>query len=157
MQIPATVITKVSGSLVSDDGQQMALKLLQPDGTDLVLAIPRYEILNLVDVAAHARSQSDKILKVDPKTSVGHRVIWWDLAIDDTTNQVVLTLTFGAGGKLADPGRLDFGESVAGADRHRVQDAALHELCGRSGDRRQHVPQHPGGDRDRGTVRAGVA
>lgn len=101
MQIPATVITQVSGSLVSDDGQQMALKLLQPDGTDLVLAIPRDEILNLVDVAAHARSQSDKILKVDPKTSVGHRVIWWDLAIDDTTNQVVLTLTFGAGGKLA--------------------------------------------------------
>lgn len=100
IQIPAIAVREVVGSSVTTDGAHLLLTLIQGDGSELILAIPRSEILKLAQVAAVSHAQSSKILNVDPNHKPVFRVTWWELGFDKTTNSVVLTLTFD-GGKLS--------------------------------------------------------
>lgn len=100
-EIHALSIAQVAGSLVSDDGQHMVLRLVQADGADVPIAIPRGEILKLAEAAAVSHAQSDKALNVDPNQKDAFHVTWWELGFDESSGTAVLTLTFGAGGKLS--------------------------------------------------------
>lgn len=99
--ILAIPINEISGAMVTEDGQKMLLKFVQANGNDLILAIPRDQFLNFVDMAALSQKQSDDILKIDPNIKSAFHVKWWELGFDKTTKTAVLTLTFGAGGKLS--------------------------------------------------------
>ncbi|MDD4616148.1 MAG: hypothetical protein PHW76_03405 [Alphaproteobacteria bacterium] len=101
VDVSAVAIREISGSQVTEDGQNMLIKTIQSDGNELILAIPRSEILKLADVSALSQKQSDEILKIDPAIKPVFRVSWWELGFDKSTGTVMLTLTFGAGGKLS--------------------------------------------------------
>ena len=95
--ISAVAIREVCGSQISDDGQNMLLKtILSGDGSEAILAIPRSEILKLVELASLSQKQSDEILKTDPMEKPIFRVSWWEIGFDQNTKSAVLTLTFGS-------------------------------------------------------------
>ncbi len=96
----AQLAAKVEGSMTTDDGQHMLLKLTMADGAENVIAIPRDQIAALVDLAALGILQSETAVKADPTTRAAFRASWWELAVDAQSGQTLLSLTFGAGGRL---------------------------------------------------------
>ena len=96
----AQLAAKIEGSTVTDDGHVFVLRLAMADGTENLIAFPRDQVPNLAELAALGIAQSDKILKVAPEAKGAFTVSWWTLGRDQKTGQVVLSLTFGAGGRL---------------------------------------------------------
>jgi hypothetical protein len=98
--IEATVIETVIGSIVSEDGQHMLLKVRVPSGNEPVLAIPIEEATSLIDLAADALTQSDKVAGRGYENRRAFTAAWFEVGRDRSSGQATLSLTFGAGGVL---------------------------------------------------------
>jgi len=96
----AQLAAKVEGSTVTDDGQQMLLKLTMANGAENVIAIPRDQILSLANLAALAITQSDAAVKAQVEPAPAFVVSWWELGVEKESGRVVLSLVFALGGKL---------------------------------------------------------
>lgn len=100
-EFSATVVRELLGSLVTADGQHMGLKLGLADGSEQTLAIPRSEILKLVELAALSQTQSDQVLGINPQERSAFSATWWELGFEKASKTAVLTLTLASGGKLS--------------------------------------------------------
>ena len=101
MKIPVTMIDGVAGSAVTEDGHHMALTLREPSGDLLTLGVPGEEVPHLIDRAARALSDRERILRPDAEGSARFLTTWWNLSRHDQEGGLVLSLTFGTGGALS--------------------------------------------------------
>jgi len=93
-------IGRVAGGKITDDGQYLLLQTVQSDGQDIILALQREQLMPLVDMAALGFAQSNKALNVPSEQMAAFDVSWWEIGFDKATQRAVLSLTFGAGGRL---------------------------------------------------------
>jgi hypothetical protein len=96
----AQLAAKVEASTVTDDGEHMLLKLTMADGAENLIAFPRDQIPSLANLAALSISQSEAAVKAEGEPAPAFVVSWWELGVEKESGRVVLSLTFGAGGKL---------------------------------------------------------
>src|SRR5579863_4761232 len=99
MKIPVTMIEEVADSAVTEDGHHMALTLREPSGDFLTLGVPGEEVPRLIDRAARALSDRERILR--PDGSARFQASWWNLIRHGQDGGYVLSLTFGTGGALS--------------------------------------------------------
>jgi hypothetical protein len=99
MKIPVTMIERVADSAMTEDGHHMALTLRQPTGDFLTLGFPGDEVPRLIDRAARALSDRERILR--PDGSVRFAATWWNLIRQGEEGDFVLSFTFGTGGALS--------------------------------------------------------
>jgi|HubBroStandDraft_1064217.scaffolds.fasta_scaffold73240_3 hypothetical protein len=99
MKIPVTMIEGVADSAVTEDGHHMALMLREPSGDFLTLGVPGEEVPRLIDRAARALSERERILR--PDGSARFVATWWNLIRQGEEGNFVLSFTFGTGGALS--------------------------------------------------------
>jgi hypothetical protein len=82
--------------------QQDALLFLasQPDANRLLISVPVDQLLTLIDLTAAGRMVLRKLTGVDPNERDAKAVSRWEWIKDATTGEIVLSLTFGSGGRL---------------------------------------------------------
>jgi hypothetical protein len=96
----AVVIATIEAGRVTDDGTALLLKVRQPDGRELILALPAAQLTALVDMAAMGHTECRRLAGVDPDQREAYATTWWELARDQASSSVILSLTFGSGGRL---------------------------------------------------------
>jgi hypothetical protein len=101
MKIPVRMIEGVTHSAVTEDGHHMALTLREPSGDFLTLGVPGEEVPRLIDRAARALSDRERILRPDAVGSARFVATWWNLIRHRQEGEIVLSLTFGTGGALS--------------------------------------------------------
>jgi hypothetical protein len=99
MKIPAILIEGVTNSAVTEDGRYMALTLREPSGMYFTLGVPGEEVPRLIDRAARALSDRERILR--PDGSARFEATWWNLIRQGEEGNFVLSFTFGTGGALS--------------------------------------------------------
>jgi hypothetical protein len=99
-QIAAVPIGRITGGDLTEDGQHLLVRTVAPDGKEVVLALHREQMLPLVDMAAFGFTKGGKTLKVSPDLKFSLEVSWWELSFERDTGRAILSLTFGAGGRL---------------------------------------------------------
>jgi hypothetical protein len=99
MKIPAILIEGVTNSAVTEDGRYMALTLREPSGMSFTLGVPGGEVPHLIDRAARALSDRERILR--PDGSARFVATWWNLIRQGEEGNFVLSFTFGTGGALS--------------------------------------------------------
>jgi hypothetical protein len=99
-QEAAVLVTKVEGAKVTRDGFYMLLKLSVLGNPPTVMAFPYDQLFGLADMAALAIAESAKARKANPYERSPYTVSWWELSRHAMTGQAILSLTFGAGGRL---------------------------------------------------------
>ncbi len=99
MNIPAILIEGVTNSAVTEDGRYMALTLREPSGMSFTLGVPGGEVPHLIDRAARALSDRERILR--PDGSARFVATWWNLIRQGEEGNFVLSFTFGTGGALS--------------------------------------------------------
>ena len=99
-EIKAIAVTSITGMMVTDDGNHMLLRVSQADGQELVVALPQDQLLSVVDMAALAQEQCQKIQREDSSNRGVFQTSWWELGQDIESGAVILSLKFGAGGRL---------------------------------------------------------
>lgn len=99
MKIPAILIEGVTTSSVTEDGRYMALTLREPSGMSFTLGVPGGEVPHLIDRAARALSDRERILR--PDGSARFVATWWNLIRQGEEGNFVLSFTFGTGGALS--------------------------------------------------------
>lgn len=101
MKIPVTMIEEVTDAAVTADGHHMALTLREPSGGFLTLGVPGEAVPQLIDRAARALSDRERILRPDADGSARFAATWWNLMRHDQARGFVLSLSFGTGGTLS--------------------------------------------------------
>jgi hypothetical protein len=98
-RIAATLVENITGCAVTTDGCHMVLQVRTTDGDDLALGVGHAQIMELIDHCAVANVQCEKLLcnGIESKASVS----WWSSAVDRTSGEFILALTFGKGGSLS--------------------------------------------------------
>jgi hypothetical protein len=99
MKIAATMIDKVDGSAVTDDGRHVALTLREPCGNLTTLGLPGAALPGLIDHAVRALSERRRLFR-DEDGNGAIAVTWWNVLRDGRSGDLVLSLTFGSGGSL---------------------------------------------------------
>jgi hypothetical protein len=99
MKIPVTMIEGVADSAMTEDGHHMALTLREPSGDFLTLGVPGEEVPRLIDRAARALSDRERILR--PDGSARFVTTWWNLIRPGEEGNFVLSLTIGTGAALS--------------------------------------------------------
>ena len=99
-QINAIGTTSITGMMVTDDGAHMLLKVAKPDGQEIIVAFPKNQLANLIDMSALATEKSAEIQKEDLSIRDIHSTTWWELSRSVDSGLIVLSLTFGSGGRL---------------------------------------------------------
>jgi hypothetical protein len=100
MKIAVTMIDEISTSAVTEDGRHVAFTLRDSLGNFMTLGLPSEEVPNLIDHAACALSEKERIVRPDGDGSGRLAITWWNLIRNDRAGEFVLSLTFGAGGSL---------------------------------------------------------
>jgi hypothetical protein len=95
----AVVIEKIVGSLTTDDGLHMLLKVSSPGGRELELAFPFEALGHLLEAAARSSMEGAKAQKLDSRVKPAFPVSWWELGLTHDGN-VVLSLTLSSGAIL---------------------------------------------------------
>lgn len=98
-KIAATLITSVTGSVVTTDGSHMVLQVRTADGGEIALGVPRKQFAQLIDHCAFSNAQCERILRSGHELK--ETVTWWNSALDRSSRELSLTLTFGKGGTLS--------------------------------------------------------
>ena len=106
-QINGVGIRKVQAAMVTDDGQNMLLRLQPMAGNEMVLAIPQNQISNLILLAAQGASGARTKRGVDPNIKEAFIVEDWELHLEPEDRALVLSLILAAGAELSF--RLPFG------------------------------------------------
>ncbi len=99
--VAAIPVSKIEAGLTSGDGKSFAIKVAQPNGTELSFELPTSELMALVDMAAVGHAQSRKLQQVNPNWKEFFKTSWFELSQDKATGLIILSLTFGAGGTLS--------------------------------------------------------
>ncbi len=99
-QVAAVPIGRIKGGELTEDGQHLLIRTVGPDGKEMLLAVDRDQLLPLVDMAAFGFTQGGKTLKVPQERKFSFDVSWWELSFERDSRRAVLSLTFGAGGRL---------------------------------------------------------
>jgi hypothetical protein len=99
MRIPVTMIEGVTDSAMTEDGHHMALTLRERSGDLLTLGVPGEEVARLIDRAARALTDRERILRPDGRARFV--ATWWNLVRQEGEANFVLSFTFGAGGALS--------------------------------------------------------
>jgi hypothetical protein len=99
--VAAIPVSKIEAGATSGDGKVFAIKVAQPNGTELTLELPTSELMALVDMAAVGHTQSRKLQHVNPNWKEFFKSTWFELSQDKATGLIILSLTFGAGGTLS--------------------------------------------------------
>lgn len=97
--IAADIIKNITGSVVTTDGCHMVLQVRTIEGDDIVLAVPRDQIMQLVDHCAISDIQCKRTLRRGVESKIA--VNWWNSALDRESREFILALTFGKGGALS--------------------------------------------------------
>jgi hypothetical protein len=82
--------------------QQDALLFLasQPGSNRLLISVPVDQLLTLIDLTAAGRMVLRKLTGIAPHDREAKAVTRWEWVKDTTTGEIVLSLTFGSGGRL---------------------------------------------------------
>ena len=99
--VAAVPVSKIEAGAISADGKVFAIKVMQPNGTELSLELPAGQLMALAEMAAVGHAQSRKLQHVDPNWRQYFKSTWFELSSDKATGLVILSLTFGAGGSLS--------------------------------------------------------
>ncbi len=83
------------------DGNHLALTLRERSGGFLTLGVPGEAVPHLIDRAARALSDRERILRPDADGSARSAATWWNLTRNDQAGGFVLSLSFGMGGALS--------------------------------------------------------
>ncbi len=82
------------------NGQLFAIKLRLLDGAELILAFPLDVLPGLVEMAALGQAVMAKQQGVPDNVRTPHTVSWFDLRVAEGGTPFLLSLTFGAGGRI---------------------------------------------------------
>ncbi len=96
----AVLIARIDAGRVTDDGGTLLVKARLADGQGIVLAVPADQLIALVDLAAMGHTQCKRLAGVSEDQREAYTTRWWELARDESTGSVILSLTFGSGGRL---------------------------------------------------------
>ena len=97
----AIPIKTIDGTLVTDDGMTMLLKVTQVTGEELNLAIPYGELHKLIDGAATSHTHGSNIQKIASQLKHYFPIQWWELGTIPDRSGFVLSLTLPNGGILS--------------------------------------------------------
>jgi hypothetical protein len=100
-QIRGTGIRKVNAAMVTDDGQNMLLRLQPHAGPELVLALPAGQLNNLILLAAQGASDSRRKREVDPGLKEAFVVEDWEIHLEPEDRVLVLSLTLAGDAELS--------------------------------------------------------
>jgi hypothetical protein len=98
--LSAIPIQKITGGMATDDGDYVLIRAEPSPENEITLAVKHDQLQNLIDLLALGHMQSRKIQGVPLERRDVHRTTWWEISSDPTTGQVILSLTFGSGGRL---------------------------------------------------------
>ena len=98
-KIEANLVEAVVGTKISSDGLATVVKLNMGGGEDLILALPINEVMRLIDALCASLADSTKIQ--GGKNRLVANASWFEVGQDAETQDIVLTMTFGAGGQFA--------------------------------------------------------
>ena len=101
MKIPVTMIAEVANAAVTADGHHVALTLREPSGGFLTLGVPGEAVPHLIDRAARALSDRERILRPNADEGARFAATWWNLVRHEQARGFVLSLSFGTGGALS--------------------------------------------------------
>jgi hypothetical protein len=87
--------------MVTEDGENMLLRLQPHVGEEMVLALPAGEITNLILLAAQGMTQSRANRGIDPNVKEAFIVEDWDLLLEPEDRVLVLSLTVKGKGELS--------------------------------------------------------
>jgi hypothetical protein len=99
-QISAIPVQSLVGTMPTNDGEQVLIKLARAGGEEFVLAMTPAELLRLFDGGAKSIADATKQSRTPTGLKRPYRVTWFELG-STTTGSVVLSLTFGSGGALS--------------------------------------------------------
>lgn len=100
MRVAVTLIDRIVSSAVTDDGRHAVLRLADIDGHEVALGIPSEQILELINASARALTDSERMQGHGMVPAARTEVTWWTLHADETSEQLLLSLTFPAGARL---------------------------------------------------------
>lgn len=100
-EIEAIAISDVLGSQPTDDGKHALVKVVQPDRTELVLAVPAEQLFKFIDSFALSAMEANQKASRPKDVKPVFPASWFELGADTASGAVVLSLTFGAGGTLS--------------------------------------------------------
>lgn len=106
--IQAIALGQVIGGKPTDDGNFVLIQAGEATQGGAVFAIARDQLCNLIDLLALGHMQCRAIHGVPAERRDVFTTTWWEMGFDPTNNQAILSLTFGAGGRLdfALPGQI---------------------------------------------------
>ncbi len=93
MQVAVTLIDRIVGSIVTDDGQHTVLTLADIDGQKITLGIPCARLPELINLSARALTDSERVQRQLVITPARAEVTWWTLHTDQTSGDLLLSLT----------------------------------------------------------------
>jgi hypothetical protein len=100
MRVAVTLIDRVVGSAVTEDGQHAVMRLVDVDGETITLGIPSAQLPDMINLSACVLAESERIQHQGVISSARTKVTWWTLHIDQESGDLLLSLTFGTGGTL---------------------------------------------------------
>jgi len=98
--ISATLIGQITGVMSSDDGNHVLIRTEPSPGIESVFALKRDQLCNLIDLLALGHMQCRKIHGVPLEQRDVYATTWWEIGFDPASGVAILSLTFGAGGRL---------------------------------------------------------
>ena len=107
-EIEGIPLGQITGGQPTDDGTHVLIRAEQSSGAEIVIAVADEELGKLISACATGHMDCRKIRGVPLAQRDTFTVTWWELGFDPTNKAVVLSLTFGARGRLdfSLPGRM---------------------------------------------------
>jgi hypothetical protein len=94
-------VSRIDSGKVSDDGKTFAIRMMQPDIGEVTIAVPTDQLMPLIALAAVGHTKALSLLHDDPHWREFHKATTFELSQDNATGAVILSLTFGIGGRLS--------------------------------------------------------
>jgi hypothetical protein len=98
--LPKIVLQTIQACQPSKQQDALLLLASQPAANKLLISVPVDQLLTLIDLTAAGRMVLRKLTGVDPHERDAKAVTRWEWVKDTTTGEIVLSLTFGYGGRL---------------------------------------------------------
>lgn len=100
MRVAVTLIDRIVRSVVTDDGKHAVLTLSDVDDQQVTLGIPCEQLMGLINISARALIDSYRVQRQEVIPTESLTATWWTLYTDKASGNLLLSLTFGTGGRL---------------------------------------------------------
>jgi hypothetical protein len=100
-ELVAIAVSRIESGTVLENGKTFAVRMAQPDIGEVTIAFPTDQLLPLIALAAVGHTKALSLQHDDPNWREFHKATKFELSQDHATGMLILSLTFGVGGRLS--------------------------------------------------------